>query len=50
MIADPDCRAEAAQLKLPLVPKTGEEMQKVVADNFAISPEALATIRELSRP
>jgi tripartite-type tricarboxylate transporter receptor subunit TctC len=50
MIADPDFRAEAAQLKLPLVPKTGEEMQKVVADNFAISPEALATIRELSRP
>jgi tripartite-type tricarboxylate transporter receptor subunit TctC len=50
MVADPDFRAEADQLRLPLVPKTGEEMQKIVADNFDISDEALAKIRELSKP
>ena len=42
--------AEAVQLKLPLVTKTGEEMQNVVADNFDLSDEALAKIRELSKP
>ena len=50
MIADPDFRAEAEQLKLPLAPKSGEEMQKIVADAFDISPETMAKIRELSRP
>jgi hypothetical protein len=49
MLADPEFVAEARQLKLPLAPKTGEEMQKLVADMFAISPEALAKIRELSK-
>ena len=34
---------------LPLVPKSGEEMQKVVADMFTISPDTLAKIRELSK-
>jgi tripartite-type tricarboxylate transporter receptor subunit TctC len=49
MLADPDFRAEAEQLKLPLVPKTGEEMQKVVADIFDISPAAMAKVRDVSR-
>jgi tripartite-type tricarboxylate transporter receptor subunit TctC len=50
MIADPEFRAEAAQLKLPLAPKTGQEMQKMVADNFEISDSALAKLRELIKP
>jgi tripartite-type tricarboxylate transporter receptor subunit TctC len=49
MVADPEFRAEAEQLRLPLAPKPGEEMQKVVADSLDISPEALAKVRELSR-
>jgi tripartite-type tricarboxylate transporter receptor subunit TctC len=50
MIADPDFRAEAQQLNLPLSTKTGEEMQKIVADNFDLSPEALGKLRELTKP
>jgi tripartite-type tricarboxylate transporter receptor subunit TctC len=50
MLADPDFRAEADALKLPLVPKTGEEMQKVVADSFNISAAAMAKIKEVARP
>ena len=49
MLADPEFRAEAAKLKLPLAPKSGEEMQKTIADMFAVSPETLAKIRELSK-
>jgi len=49
MLADPEFLADARQLKLPLAPKSGEEMQKLVADMFAISPEALAAVRELSK-
>jgi tripartite-type tricarboxylate transporter receptor subunit TctC len=49
MLAEPEFLAEAKQLKLPLAPKSGEEMQKLVADMFAISPEALAAVRELSK-
>jgi tripartite-type tricarboxylate transporter receptor subunit TctC len=49
MLADPEFLAEAKQLRLPLAPKSGEEMQKLVADMFAISPEALAAVRELSK-
>ena len=37
MLADPEFRAEAEQLKLPLVPKSGEELQKIVADTLAMS-------------
>ena len=47
MLTDPEFRAEAERLKLPLAPKSGEEMQKVVADMFAISPDTLAKVREL---
>jgi tripartite-type tricarboxylate transporter receptor subunit TctC len=50
MLADPDFRAEAEQLKLPLVPKSGEEMQQIVADTFTISPAAMAKVREIARP
>jgi tripartite-type tricarboxylate transporter receptor subunit TctC len=50
MLADGEFLAEAAQLKLPLVPKTGEEMQKVVAAIFDISPSAMAKVRDVSRP
>jgi len=49
MLADPEFQAEAAQLKLPLAPKTGDEMQKIVADIFAITPEAMAKVREVTK-
>jgi tripartite-type tricarboxylate transporter receptor subunit TctC len=49
MLKDGEFRAEAEQLRLPLVPKTGEEMQKVVADIFDISPEAMAKVRDVSK-
>jgi tripartite-type tricarboxylate transporter receptor subunit TctC len=49
MLADPEFRAEAKQLRLPLTPKSGEDMQKVIAEMFAISPDALAKIKELSK-
>jgi hypothetical protein len=49
MIADADFQAEAAQLKLPLAPKSGEQMQKVVADIFDIPPEAMAKVKEVSK-
>src|SRR5215475_596212 len=50
MIADADFQAEATQLKLPLAARSGEEMQKVVSDLFDISPEALAKVRDVSKP
>ena len=49
MLADPEFRAEATKLRLPLAPRSGEEMQKTIADMFAVSPETLAKIRELSK-
>jgi tripartite-type tricarboxylate transporter receptor subunit TctC len=50
MLADPEFKSEAARLSLPLAPRSGEEMQKIVRDAFDISPAALAEIRELTRP
>jgi tripartite-type tricarboxylate transporter receptor subunit TctC len=50
MLGDPEFKAEAARLSLPLVPRSGEEMQKVVSDTFAISPAELAQIRDLAKP
>ena len=50
MIADPEFRAEAEALKLPLAPKSGEEMQKIVAEELEISPSVKAKIVELSKP
>jgi len=49
MLINADFQAEAAQLKLPLAPRSGEEMQKVVADLFDISPAALAKVRDVSK-
>jgi tripartite-type tricarboxylate transporter receptor subunit TctC len=49
MLADPEFRAEATKLRLPLAPRSGEEMQKTIADMFDVSPETLARIRELSK-
>src|SRR5262249_40903933 len=50
MLRDPEFVAEAKRLDLPLVPRSGEEMQKILADPFAPSPEALAQIGELTKP
>jgi tripartite-type tricarboxylate transporter receptor subunit TctC len=49
MLADPEFRTEATKLRLPLAPRSGEEMQKTITDMFAVSPETLAKIRELSK-
>jgi tripartite-type tricarboxylate transporter receptor subunit TctC len=50
MLADPEFQEEAKRLNLPLVPRSGEEMQKIVRDTFDISPDALAQVRELTKP
>ena len=50
MLADPEFKAEAERLNLPLLPKSGEEMQKVVLDTFDVSPKTLAKIREVMKP
>jgi tripartite-type tricarboxylate transporter receptor subunit TctC len=50
MLADPEFRAEAERLNLPLVPKAGEEMQKIVLDTFDVSAATLAKIREVMKP
>jgi tripartite-type tricarboxylate transporter receptor subunit TctC len=49
MIMDPQFRMDADDLRLPLAPKSGEEMQRVVEDIFDVSPEAISTLRELIR-
>ena len=50
MLADPEFKAEAERLNLPLAPKSGAEMQKVVGDTFDVSPATLAKIREVMKP
>jgi tripartite-type tricarboxylate transporter receptor subunit TctC len=50
MLADPEFLDEAKRLNLPLVTRSGEEMQKIVSDTFDISPDALAEVRELTKP
>jgi tripartite-type tricarboxylate transporter receptor subunit TctC len=49
MLADADFRAEAEKFRLPLAPRSGEEMQQTIVDMFAVPPETLAKIRELSK-
>jgi len=49
MLADPDFRAEAQRLNLPLVSRTGEEMQQLVRDTLDVPATTLAKIRELVR-
>jgi tripartite-type tricarboxylate transporter receptor subunit TctC len=48
MIADPDFRTEAERLNLPLDTKSGDEMEKVVADTFNISEKEIEKIKEVS--
>jgi tripartite-type tricarboxylate transporter receptor subunit TctC len=50
MLADPEFRVEAEQLKLPLAPKAGDELQQTVADTFRITPATMAVIKEVIRP
>jgi hypothetical protein len=50
MLADPEFRTEAEQLKLPLAPRAGEELQQTVADTFKITPATMALIKEVIRP
>jgi tripartite-type tricarboxylate transporter receptor subunit TctC len=50
MLAEADFQAEAAQLRLPLAPRSGEEMQKLVGAVFDISDAVLAKVRDVSRP
>jgi len=50
MLAEADFQAEAAQLRLPLAPRSGEDMQKLVSDVFDISEAVLAKVRDVSRP
>ena len=47
MLLDPEFRADAQRSQLPLVPRSGEEMQKSIAEMFDVSPETLARVREL---
>jgi tripartite-type tricarboxylate transporter receptor subunit TctC len=47
MLADGEFRADAGRLNLPLTPKTGEEMEQVVRDAFAVPDSAIAKVREL---
>jgi tripartite-type tricarboxylate transporter receptor subunit TctC len=50
MLADPEFKTEAERLNLPLVPKSGEEMQQVVLDTFDVLPATLAKIKEVMKP
>jgi tripartite-type tricarboxylate transporter receptor subunit TctC len=47
MLADPQFRAEAERLNLPLATRTGEEMQKLVADSLDVPSATLAKLRDL---
>jgi tripartite-type tricarboxylate transporter receptor subunit TctC len=50
MLTDPDFRAEAEQLKLPLAPRMGEDMQRAVADALKTAPATMATLKEIIKP
>lgn len=50
MLADPEFRAEAEQLKLPLAPRAGDELQQIVADTFRVTPATMALLKEVIRP
>ena len=49
MLTDPEFRAEAERLNLPLVTRTGEEMQQLVRDTLDVPATTLAKLRELVR-
>ena len=46
---DPALLAEATKARLDLEPLPGEDLQKVIADTFAVEPAVLARAQELSR-
>ena len=50
MLESREFRAEADKLNLPLNPRSGEELGKIVRDTFDISAEAVGRIRELTAP
>jgi hypothetical protein len=50
MLADPEFRAEAEQLKLPLAPRAGDELHQIVADTFRVTPATMALLKEVIRP
>ena len=49
MVNDPDFKAEADRLQLPLSPKSGEDLQTLVSDMFKLSPETLAKLKDLMK-
>jgi len=50
MLADPEFRTEAEQLKLPLAPRAGDELQQIVADTFKVTPATMTVLKEVIRP
>ena len=49
MLGDPEFLADAQQSKLPLAPKSGDELQKVIDGILDVSPEILARVNEITR-
>ena len=49
MLGDAEFNAEAERLRLPLAPRSGEEMARLVEGMFAISPDVMAKIREMAK-
>ena len=49
MLGDAEFIAEAERLRLPLAPRSGEEMARLVEGMFAISPDVMAKIREMAK-
>ena len=45
---DPDFVADATKLRLPVIPRTGEEAEKVVAEVYAAPKEVVAAARKLA--
>lgn len=49
MLTDAAFLADAAQSQLPLAPKAGDELQRLVSDVLDVSPETLARVKDVSR-
>jgi tripartite-type tricarboxylate transporter receptor subunit TctC len=49
MLGDAEFNVEAERLRLPLAPRSGEEMARLVEGMFAISPGVMAKIREMAK-
>jgi tripartite-type tricarboxylate transporter receptor subunit TctC len=50
MVQDPGFRAEAEKIGLDPEPLSGEDLQKMVADTLGATAEAVAKLREVTRP